>query len=207
MTHDLVATFTNSLGSEHDWTYKDVDNSLPAQTIKEACELLTTLDIFEQNGVKLFDSVVTAKIVTTTETIIFDKENELSTEEYTQTSTASHEKTSFPTTYPTKSVDNVDKPEENYSQAPVSVDKSTVQLTHPMTARNNPLSLIKNVSQIGKRNLTSFNAPSADASVEQSLEPNDQPKVRTKLIDRFLRKRKRKEKDPIGRPPDDISRS
>ena len=58
MTHDLVATFTNSLGSEHDWTYKDVDNSLPAQTIKEACELLTTLDIFEQNGVKLFDSVV-----------------------------------------------------------------------------------------------------------------------------------------------------
>lgn len=73
MTHDLVATFTNSLGSEHDWTYKDVDNSLPAQTIKEACELLTTLDIFEQNGVKLFDSVVTAKIVTTTETIILIK--------------------------------------------------------------------------------------------------------------------------------------
>lgn len=96
MTHDLVATFTNSLGSEHDWTYKDVDNSLPAQTIKEACELLTTLDIFEQNGVKLFDSVVTAKIVTTTETIIFDKENELSTEECTQTSTASHEKLAFP---------------------------------------------------------------------------------------------------------------
>lgn len=193
MTHDLVATFTNSLGREHDWTYKDVDNSLPAQTIKEACELLTTLDIFEQNGVKLFDSVVTAKIVTTTETIIFDKENELSTEECTQTSTASHEKTSFPTTYPTKSVDNV--------------DKSTVQLTHPMTARNNPLSLIKNVSQIGKQPITSFNDPSVDAPVEQSLEPNDQPKVRTKLIDRFLRKRKRKKKDLIGRPPDDISRS
>lgn len=193
MTHDLVATFTNSLGSEHDWTYKDVDNSLPAQTIKEACELLTTLDIFEQNGVKLFDSVVTAKIVTTTETIIFDKENELSTEECTQTSTASHEKTSFPTTYPTKSVDNV--------------DKSTVQLTHPMTARNNPLSLIKNVSQIGKQPITSFNDPSADASIEQSLEPNNQPKVRTKLIDRFLKKRKRKKKDLIGRPPDDISRS
>lgn len=72
MKTDLVATFTNSLGKEHDWTYKNVNADLPTQVIKDACELLTTLDIFEQNGVKLFDSVVTAKIVTTTETEIFD---------------------------------------------------------------------------------------------------------------------------------------
>jgi len=74
MTHDLVTTFTNGLGKEHDWTYKNVNADLPAAQLKEACELLTQLDIFEQNGVKLFDTVVTGKIVTTTEREVFDKE-------------------------------------------------------------------------------------------------------------------------------------
>ena len=78
---DLVATFTNGLGKEHNWTYKDVNADLPAPAIKEACELLTTLDIFEQDGVKLFGSVVTAKIVTTKETEIFDVKNDPKTEE------------------------------------------------------------------------------------------------------------------------------
>ena len=74
--HDLVATFTNGLGKEHNWTYKDVNPDLPTPAIKEACELLTNLDIFEQNGVKLFDSIITAKIVTTKETEIFDVKND-----------------------------------------------------------------------------------------------------------------------------------
>ncbi|MGO3604561.1 MAG: DUF2922 domain-containing protein [Enterococcus malodoratus] len=74
--HDLVATFTNGLGKEHNWTYKDVNADLPTPVIKDACELLTNLDIFEQDGVKLFDSIVTAKIVTTKETEIFDVKND-----------------------------------------------------------------------------------------------------------------------------------
>lgn len=74
MKKDLVTTFTNSLGKEHDWTYKGLNPDLPVPAIKEACELLTSLDIFEQDGVKLFHTVVTAKIVTTIETEIFDKE-------------------------------------------------------------------------------------------------------------------------------------
>lgn len=77
MRTDLVATFTNGLGSRHDWTYKELNADLPIPVIKEACELLTSLDIFEKDGVKLFDSLVTAKIVTTTETIIFDKTKDL----------------------------------------------------------------------------------------------------------------------------------
>ncbi len=80
MQQDLVATFTNGLGKTHDWKYSNLKNDLPIPVIKEACELLTTLDIFEENGVKLFDSVVTAKIVTTYETEIFDKEKELQEE-------------------------------------------------------------------------------------------------------------------------------
>lgn len=74
MQKDLVATFSNSLGKTHDWTYKELNPDLPIPKIKEACELLTNLDIFEQNGVKLFDSVVTAKIITTYESDIFDIE-------------------------------------------------------------------------------------------------------------------------------------
>ena len=76
MRQDLVATFTNGLGKTHDWKYNNLKNDLPIPVIKEACELLTTLDIFEENGVKLFDKVVTAKIVITKETEIFDKEKE-----------------------------------------------------------------------------------------------------------------------------------
>lgn len=76
MTHDLVTTFTKGNGKNHRWTYKNIDTTLPAHEIKEACELLTTLNIFEQDGVKLFDTVVTAKIVTKKVTVIFDKHAE-----------------------------------------------------------------------------------------------------------------------------------
>lgn len=76
MTHDLVTTFTKGNGKNHRWTYKNIDTTLPAHEIKEACELLTTLNIFEQDGVKLFDTVVTAKIVTKKEIVIFDKHAE-----------------------------------------------------------------------------------------------------------------------------------
>jgi hypothetical protein len=76
MTKDLIATFGKSDGSTHNWKYKDLDPNLTAPQIKEACELLTNLDICTQNGVKLFDSVVTAKVLTHKETLIFDPEHE-----------------------------------------------------------------------------------------------------------------------------------
>ena len=76
MTRDLVATFGKSNGGTHDWTYKGLDPNLSAPEIKEACELLTTLDIFEQDGVKLFDSVVTAKVRIYEEELLFDPEHD-----------------------------------------------------------------------------------------------------------------------------------
>ena len=76
MTKDLIATFGKSDGGTHNWKYKDLDPNLTALQIKEACELLTNLDICTQNGVKLFDSVVTAKVLTHKETLIFDPEHE-----------------------------------------------------------------------------------------------------------------------------------
>ena len=75
MTKDLIATFGKSDGGTHNWKYKDLDPNLTAPQIKEACELLTNLDICTQNGVKLFDSVVTAKVLTHKETLIFDPEH------------------------------------------------------------------------------------------------------------------------------------
>ena len=75
-TTDLVALFTKNNGDKHNWRYKGVDTSLPAEEIKEACELLTTLDIFEQDGVKLFDSVVTAKVRIYEEELLFDPEHD-----------------------------------------------------------------------------------------------------------------------------------
>ncbi len=67
---------------------------MPAETIKEACELLTNLDIFEQDGVKLFNTVVTAKIVTTIEHEIFDRSADSSeeAEEVTETACSSSSK-------------------------------------------------------------------------------------------------------------------
>ena len=76
MTKDLIATFGKSDGGTHNWKYRDLDPNLTAPQIKEACELLTNLDICTQNGVKLFDTVVTAKILTHKETLIFDPEHE-----------------------------------------------------------------------------------------------------------------------------------
>jgi hypothetical protein len=76
MTKDLIATFGKSDGGTHNWKYRDLDPNLTAPQIKEACELLTNLDICTQKGVKLFDSVVTAKILTHKETLIFDPEHE-----------------------------------------------------------------------------------------------------------------------------------
>lgn len=76
MTQDLIVTFGKGDGGTHDWTYKGLDPDLPVPKIKEACELLTKLDISTQNGVNLFDSVVTKKVVEYIDTLIFDPEHE-----------------------------------------------------------------------------------------------------------------------------------
>lgn len=76
LRQDLVATFAKSNGASHKWTYKGLDPTLEVFQIKDACELLTVLDIFEQDGVKLFETVVTAKIVTYHEELLFDPDHE-----------------------------------------------------------------------------------------------------------------------------------
>ncbi|MGO3791244.1 MAG: hypothetical protein ACTJG1_07190 [Enterococcus gilvus] len=72
---DLVTTFADGNGKPFNWRYTDVDKNLSPQEMKAACELLTSLDIFEIDGVKQFDTVLTGKLVTKKRVKIFEGEN------------------------------------------------------------------------------------------------------------------------------------
>lgn len=72
----LSATFEKSNGRKHTWRLKDANPNKTAEEIRTQLEKLTTLDIFEKNGVNFFEKVVTAKFIETIETSIFDKETE-----------------------------------------------------------------------------------------------------------------------------------
>ncbi|MBO1305297.1 DUF2922 domain-containing protein, partial [Enterococcus sp. 669A] len=67
----LVTGFLNSLGKKHTLSIKDPNTDLSPAEIKQSLELLTTLDIFEKDGVGLFEEVVSAKYVETIETSVF----------------------------------------------------------------------------------------------------------------------------------------
>lgn len=115
----LVATFMNSESRPHNWSYKDVDTSLSAEEIKDICVLMTTLDLFEQDGVKLFDSVVSAKFVHRREIPIFDNtlEDELSTGNPTPTS--------YPHVNYVDTVENQEVLPENSTKTVSTLDLST----------------------------------------------------------------------------------
>ncbi|MDU5333267.1 DUF2922 domain-containing protein [Enterococcus sp.] len=68
----LVAVFENSKGKNHRWTFKDPDPNKSAEEIRTALEKLTALNLFEKDGVRLYQKVVSAKIIETTEKTLFD---------------------------------------------------------------------------------------------------------------------------------------
>ncbi|MBO1307618.1 DUF2922 domain-containing protein [Enterococcus sp. 669A] len=67
----LASTFLNSEGKKHTLNIKNPDIEKSPEEIREALTLLTELDIFEKDGVGLFEEVVSAKFVETVETPIF----------------------------------------------------------------------------------------------------------------------------------------
>ncbi|MBO0452035.1 DUF2922 family protein [Candidatus Enterococcus murrayae] len=197
MTHDLVTTFTNGLGKEHDWIYKNVDANLPVEQIKEACELLTQLDIFEKSGVKLFDTVVTAKIVTTYETEIFDEKSEPTapsdqideeTQEKAENSVAA---------LPIKSVRSYDY---LYNSSKNAIEKS---LEQPAEMGSNHPSLILKKQTSGLKHTIYDNDLSASpltTSVRSRSEETAQPSTRKKLLSWLRRKKNRNKDDPDSQP-------
>ena len=222
MTHDLVTTFTNGLGKEHDWTYKNVNADLPAAQLKEACELLTQLDIFEKNGVKLFDTVVTGKIVTTYDHEIFDLENEPKVDVNTSAEQPNKEaamklETEQPHEKAASKPDTPTKPEEavhlekakaailaktNRSHDHVFEPTRTAierKLEGPAEAGNNQNSLIKQSIEIGDKHTidckeSSAEVPSTSETTQSEAQESMSPQQR--LLAWVRRKKSRNKNDP-----------
>lgn len=73
----LVATYKSSTGETSHFTYKNPTTDKSAEEIKDTLELLTLLDIFNQDGVNPFEEVITAKYVETIETTLFDPKEDV----------------------------------------------------------------------------------------------------------------------------------
>ena len=181
MRQDLVATFTNGLGATHDWKYSNLKSDLPIPVIKEACELLTTLDIFEENGVKLFDKVVTAKIITTTETEIFDKEKRVP----------------FPKIEKETKIPAV-KTENSYNYLfDASRTALAEKLEGPAETKNTSPSLIITAPKIGEKATTSIETNSVSETSPTLTTHTDVPKQQSmqKGLLAWIRRRKNRNKD------------
>ncbi|MDT2573135.1 DUF2922 family protein [Enterococcus raffinosus] len=194
MRQDLVATFTNGLGKTHDWKYNNLKNDLPIPVIKEACELLTTLDIFEENGVKLFDSVVTAKIITTKETEIFDKEKEpeeaICEKEKTVPSPKIEKEPEMPAVKTGNSYNYL------FNRSRTAIAKS---LEDPAETRNDSPSLIINAPQIGEKTITSLENTAAEDSSDLLAAQSDVPEQKSRqkgFLARLRQKINRNKDDP-----------
>ena len=68
----LIVVFENSEGKNHRWKFKNTDPNKSVDEIKALLEKMIKLNLFEKDGVKLFQKVVSAKFVETTEKQIFD---------------------------------------------------------------------------------------------------------------------------------------
>jgi len=147
-TTNLVATFNNSIGGKHVWTYRNIDTSVSDETIEECCDLLATLGIFEANGVKLFDSSVSAKYVHKTVTPVFDRK-----------ASGGVKPTCFP-------VENVEKAcEEAEKMALPAVAQQEVSAQDLAEKKEvNHFSLIKNNPQIGEKSTITDHKLSASIS-------------------------------------------
>lgn len=72
----LMVLFQTSAGKIHKWQFKNVDPTKPANEYQRLLEQMTTLGLFEKNGARLFDKVLSATLVQTIETPIFDLRDE-----------------------------------------------------------------------------------------------------------------------------------
>ncbi|MBO1308581.1 DUF2922 family protein [Enterococcus sp. 669A] len=75
----LATVFENANGKKHHWTYNNPDPNKTPEQIKAALETITTLNLFQKDGVRQFCKVVSAKFVETIETPIFDLSNQAET--------------------------------------------------------------------------------------------------------------------------------
>lgn len=72
--YKIVAVFLKENGKEHTWTMRDADDKVSDEKLQVSMELLSSLTVFEQEGVRLFEKVVCATIFNCTRRIVIKKE-------------------------------------------------------------------------------------------------------------------------------------
>jgi len=70
----IVAVFLKENGKEQTWTMRDADDKVSDEKLQVSMELLSSLTVFEQDGVRLFEKVVCATIFNCTRRIVIKKE-------------------------------------------------------------------------------------------------------------------------------------
>ena len=210
MTEDLIVTFGKGDGGTHDWKYKGLDPDLPVPKIKEACELLTKLDICTENSVNLFDSIVTAKVVTTIDTLIFDPEHE------TKGLTYYGKPAQEPTCEEVRCFEVTDEPkkaEQKIFSAPIvplrEIPKQTVLPAIPdgpyfqqlTTIDTPPIKIAKEALPKPKRTISEQDKPAQNSEALTNFEPANQSKKEHNRLLRWIhRLRKRNKEDPLAPP-------
>lgn len=188
-TTDLVVKFAKSNGGNHNWRFNEVNTSLPAEEIKEACELLTTLNLFEQDGVKLFDSVITAKFVTKIETLIFDKTIDEDPEE----AKAEPHFACFPSALPETTMEIS---EELPPQMTVALDRKEnfmVENSQPSLTSALPIDT-KPAKELNKNSITDSFVPSKQQEQSEVAEPEKEVRKKRKgLLNRLLSREKKRD--------------
>lgn len=72
----LQVKYEKSNGKYHRFSIQNVDRDVSAEKIKSSLGKLAIVDLFDQDGVGFFKKAVEAKFVETTESEIFDKQND-----------------------------------------------------------------------------------------------------------------------------------
>ena len=208
-TTDLVVKFAKSNGKNHNWRYKEVNTSLPVEEIKEACELLTTLDTFEQDGVKFFDSVLSAKFVTTTEVTLFTN----ASEELHEAPETEQSSALFPMPVSETGSKAIPKiptkiPEDHSSRTMISLEEAFNEKNHfPLPANTLPIDAVnlKEKSVPNPIEPTVLTERPQPTHIVQSQPATKPKKARKGLINRLLSRKTRENVDTEIRShePDD----
>lgn len=67
----LIITFLNSAGSKHSWSPQMAAEDLTKEEVQKLAEDLVALNLFEREGIALYQQVNSAKYVETIETDLF----------------------------------------------------------------------------------------------------------------------------------------
>ncbi len=69
----LVSIFRNGMGKNQTWSLSNPDTTKTPSQIKGLLEEMTKLNLFQKDGIRQYESVVSAKYVETIETPIFEE--------------------------------------------------------------------------------------------------------------------------------------